>query len=84
MLQPVMTGLFTGFKFYCYFFMKTSMNPEIDIGQVEGAFIMGLGYWLSEQAIYDTSSGLELTSSTWVGAIMCNYHNQNVLFEMRC
>ncbi|CAB4039754.1 xanthine dehydrogenase oxidase-like, partial [Paramuricea clavata] len=42
-----------------------SMNPEIDIGQVEGAFVMGLGYWLTEQAIYDPSSGLELTSGTW-------------------
>ncbi|CAB4004441.1 xanthine dehydrogenase oxidase-like, partial [Paramuricea clavata] len=42
-----------------------SMNPEIDIGQVEGAFVMGLGYWLTEQAIYDPSSGLELTNGTW-------------------
>ena len=76
MLQPVMTGLFTGLN--CYFLMETS------IGQVEGAFIMGLRYWLTEQAIYDTSSGLELTSSTWVDAIMCNYRIQNALFEMRC
>ena len=43
------------------------MNPEIDVGQVEGAFIMGLGYWLTEQAVYDPNSGLELTSGTWVG-----------------
>ncbi|XP_028411467.1 xanthine dehydrogenase/oxidase-like [Dendronephthya gigantea] len=42
-----------------------SMNPEIDIGQVEGAFIMGLGYWLTEKAIYDPLSGLELTNGTW-------------------
>jgi xanthine dehydrogenase molybdopterin-binding subunit B len=46
------------------------MNPEIDIGQVEGAFVMGLGYWLTEQAIYDPSSGLELTNGTWVGATL--------------
>ena len=46
------------------------MNPEIDVGQVEGAFVMGLGYWLTEQAIYDPSSGLELTSGTWVGATL--------------
>jgi xanthine dehydrogenase molybdopterin-binding subunit B len=46
------------------------MNPEIDIGQVEGAFVMGRGYWLSEQAICDPSAGLELTSGTWVGATL--------------
>ena len=42
------------------------MNPEIDIGQVEGAFIMGLGYWLTEQAIYDPTTGLQLNTGTWV------------------
>ncbi|CAB4025693.1 xanthine dehydrogenase oxidase-like, partial [Paramuricea clavata] len=42
-----------------------SMNPEIDVGQVEGAFIMGLGYWLTEQAIYDPTTGLQLNTGTW-------------------
>ena len=42
------------------------MNPEIDIGQTEGAFIMGLGYWLTEQAIYDPTTGLQLNTGTWV------------------
>ena len=42
------------------------MNPEIDIGQVEGSFIMGLGYWLTEQAIYDPTTGLQLNTGTWV------------------
>ncbi|XP_028399776.1 xanthine dehydrogenase/oxidase-like isoform X2 [Dendronephthya gigantea] len=42
-----------------------SMNPEIDVGQVEGAFIMGLGNWLIEKAVYDPNTGLELTSGTW-------------------
>ena len=46
------------------------MNPDIDIGQVEGAFVMGLGYWLIEKAIYDPSSGLELTNGTWVRATL--------------
>ena len=60
-----------------------SMNPEIDVGQVEGAFIMGLGYWLTEQAIYDPTTGLQLNTGTWV----CNTHSlltshQQVLFAL--
>lgn len=43
------------------------MNPLIDIGQVEGAFVMGLGYWLTEQVKFDSKSGQLLTGSTWVG-----------------
>ena len=30
--------------------MGSSMNPAIDIGQVEGAFIQGVGYLLTETA----------------------------------
>lgn len=42
-----------------------SLSPNIDIGQVEGAFVMCLGYWLSEKLIYDRQTGRLLTNRTW-------------------
>lgn len=42
------------------------MNPELDVGQVEGAFVMGLGFWLTEKIIYDPDTGRNLTAGTWV------------------
>ena len=37
----------------------------MDIGQVEGAFMMGVGFWLSEKMNYDKTAGLLLTDGTW-------------------
>ena len=42
-----------------------SMNPQLDVGQVEGAFVMGLGYWTSEDLIYDPKSGQLMNYRTW-------------------
>ncbi|XP_032686991.1 indole-3-acetaldehyde oxidase-like isoform X2 [Odontomachus brunneus] len=42
-----------------------SLNPEIDVGQMEGAFMMGLGYWTSEDLIYDPKTGELTTNRTW-------------------
>ncbi|PZC82143.1 hypothetical protein B5X24_HaOG210951 [Helicoverpa armigera] len=42
-----------------------SLSPEIDVAQIEGAFIMGLGYWTSEKIVYDGSTGKLLTDRTW-------------------
>ncbi|XP_049874984.1 uncharacterized protein LOC126373065 [Pectinophora gossypiella] len=42
-----------------------SVSPEIDIGQIEGAFVMGLGYWTSEHLYYDKNTGEVLTDRTW-------------------
>ena len=48
--------------------MGYSMNPAIDIGQVEGAFIQGVGYLLTEKLVSETSGhhkGRLNTTNTW-------------------
>src|SRR6185369_11531575 len=42
-----------------------SMNPDVDIGQVEGALVMGLGLWTLEKLQYDEETGELLTRNTW-------------------
>ncbi|KAL0829108.1 hypothetical protein ABMA28_003962 [Loxostege sticticalis] len=42
-----------------------SVSPDIDIGQIEGAFVMGIGYWTSERAVYDKNTGELLSDRTW-------------------
>ena len=46
-----------------------SMNPLIDIGQIEGGFVMGLGCHLMEDIIYDINTGRVLNDGTWVSAL---------------
>jgi xanthine dehydrogenase/oxidase len=42
-----------------------SMSPGIDIGQIEGGFVMGLGIWLTENLIYDPKTAELLTNRSW-------------------
>ncbi|KAH8358795.1 hypothetical protein KR093_002516, partial [Drosophila rubida] len=42
-----------------------SLSPYIDVGQIEGGFVMLLGYWLSEQLVYDRQTGRLITNNTW-------------------
>jgi len=42
-----------------------SLSPEVDLGQIEGALIMGIGYWTTEKLIYDPQNGQLLTNNTW-------------------
>lgn len=45
-----------------------SLSPEVDVGQIEGAYMTGLGYWLMEDVIFSEDDGAVLTNRTW------NYH----------
>ena len=42
-----------------------SLNPEVDIGQIEGAFSFGLGLWLQEEIVHEPETGKLLTNDTW-------------------
>ncbi|EZA57182.1 Xanthine dehydrogenase [Ooceraea biroi] len=43
----------------------TSLNPEVDIGQIEGSFVMGIGFWTSEDIVYDPKTGILMNDRTW-------------------
>lgn len=42
-----------------------SMSPGVDIGQIEGAFVMGLGLYLTEALVFNKDNGELLTNRTW-------------------
>eukprot|EP00951_Prasinocladus_malaysianus_P033069 scaffold325182_cov48-Prasinocladus_malaysianus.AAC.1 len=44
--------------------LGTAMNPEVDLGQVEGGFMMALGYILMEDVLFD-ENGQPLSLGTW-------------------
>ena len=43
---------------------------QVDIGQIEGAFVMGLGLWTSEEVKYHPDTGALLTKNTWVNIFL--------------
>lgn len=48
--------------------MGWSMNPALDIGQVEGAFVQGVGYLLTEKLVFEPKgddAGRLNTDNTW-------------------
>ena len=49
------------------------MSPEIDIGQIEGAFMFGLGLWTMEEIKFHPKTGKILTFDTWVGTDVAKY-----------
>ena len=49
----------------------TSMNPNIDAGQVQGAFVMGLGYVTSEEFVW-RRDGTLTTNGSWEYKVPCS------------
>lgn len=43
----------------------TSLNPYVDIGQIEGGFTFGLGWVTTEGVNYDATTGQARDASTW-------------------
>jgi len=41
------------------------LNPVVDIGQIEGAYVFGLGLFSSEEITYDPITGKLLNYNTW-------------------
>lgn len=54
-------------SFIPYWSSILSVNPAVDIGQVEGALMMGQGYVMMEKEMWDPVTGKVITNSTTVG-----------------
>jgi len=48
-----------------------SLNPTIDLGQCEGGFMMGVGFFLRERLINEEVTGKHITNGTWEYKIPC-------------
>lgn len=59
----------------------SSVNPTIDIGQMEGAFVMSLGLWLTEQLKFDPDTGRLLTIDTWVSTIFNTFRSNEIFYS---
>lgn len=64
----VLTGETTVLRTDIVYDMGKSLNPAIDIGQVEGAYVQGLGYLLTEDVVFQPdgpNAGALNADNTW-------------------
>ncbi|XP_055334051.1 uncharacterized protein LOC129585412 [Paramacrobiotus metropolitanus] len=61
----ILTGEYQINRYDVLYDCGESMSPFVDVGQIEGAVIMGLGYYTSEELKYDSKTGELVTYSTW-------------------
>jgi xanthine dehydrogenase/oxidase len=60
----VLTGEFTVLRADLYYDSGRSPNPAIDIGQIEGGYVQGLGFVTTEEVIFDERGRL-VTDNIW-------------------
>ena len=48
-----------------------SLNPKIDIGQIEGGLVMSMGWHLTEEIISDGTTGVMKSNGTWGAYCSC-------------
>jgi xanthine dehydrogenase/oxidase len=60
----VLTGEFTVLRADLYYDAGRSPNPAIDIGQIEGGYVQGLGFVTTEQVLFDDAGRL-VTDNIW-------------------
>jgi xanthine dehydrogenase/oxidase len=61
----VLTGEYKVVRNDLYEDTGKSLNPAVDLGQIEGAYIHGQGYWTTEKIVHDEETGKLLTNGTW-------------------
>jgi len=63
----ILTGEYQVLRNDILFDCGVSLNPLIDIGQIIGAFTMGMGYHLMEELMWDTTDnpGQLISNGTW-------------------
>lgn len=60
----VLTGEFTILRADLLYDAGKSPNPAIDIGQIEGGYVQGVGFATTEEVVYDHAGGL-VTDNIW-------------------
>jgi len=64
-LVDILTGEHQILRTDILFDAGKSLNPVVDIGQVEGGYVFGLGLFLTEEITIDKTTGAPLQYNTW-------------------
>lgn len=60
----VLTGEFTVLRTDILYDVGESLNPCVDVGQIEGGFVQGIGYVTTEEVVFNAQGQL-VTDNTW-------------------
>ncbi|CAI5973154.1 unnamed protein product [Closterium sp. NIES-65] len=61
----VLTGAVAVLRADIHYDCARSLNPAVDIGQVEGAFVQGQGFFTTEEVLLEEATGKLLSDGTW-------------------